>query len=99
MLLLSLFTFHVTDDPSTILKLNAGILCPFQAFQFASLGRPDPEVFTYGPSDQSQVFGVFGTPGRKEERSPAVQCHLLSRNPEIVIWQSDLRSVVHVYSA
>lgn len=51
MLLLSLFTFHVTDDPSTILKLNVGILCPFQAFQFASLGRPDPEVFTYGPSD------------------------------------------------
>lgn len=28
-----------------------------------------------------------------------MQCHLLSRSPEIVMCQSGLRSVAHIYSA
>lgn len=65
MLLVSLFTFCVTNDPGTVLKLNAGLLFPFVAFQSASFGGSGSEVFMYSPSDQTRAFSVFGTSGRK----------------------------------
>lgn len=65
MLLVSLFTFRVTNDPGTVLKLNAVLLFPFVAFQSTSLGGPGSEVFVYSPSGQTRAFSVFGTSGRK----------------------------------